>query len=133
MPDIFHYWGNDLTVSATGDILIADDSDSTTQQILRALMTNPAWNDSAGNPIASADYSDHPNFGAGLPRKIGSTLSAPYIRALVRSVVLSFPSVSRSPSPTIDVASFNDGATITIAYVNLVTGETDTLSFDINK
>ncbi|KUZ66889.1 hypothetical protein WI36_24300 [Burkholderia ubonensis] len=112
---------------------VANEGDSTTQQILRALMTNPALSDAAGNAIASADYSDHPSFGAGLPRRIGSTVNIPTVRALVRSVVYSFPSVCRSPAPTIDVQPFNDGATINIQYVNAATGETDTLSFDINK
>ncbi|MDN8027906.1 phage tail protein [Burkholderia multivorans] len=133
MPDLYHYWGGDLVVSPSGDLAVANDSDTTTQQILRALMTNPALSDAAGNAIASADYSDHPTFGAGLPRKIGSTISIPAVRAIVRSVVYSFHSVCRSPAPTIDVQPFNDGATINIQYVNAVTGETDTLYFDINK
>ena len=84
MTDLYHFWGNDLTASPSGDLATADDSETTLQQILRALMTNPALNDSAGNPIASADYSDHPTFGAGLPRRIGSNLNVGVIRGLVR-------------------------------------------------
>lgn len=133
MSDIYHDWGTDLSASPTGDLAVASDSDSTQQQILRALMTNPAFNDAAGNPIASADYADHPTFGAGLPRKIGSVISIPAVRAICRAVVLSFPAVSRSPAPVIDVIPFNNGATISISYLNLVTGETEELNFDINQ
>lgn len=133
MPDLYHYWGEDLSASASGDLATADDSDTTAQQILRQLMTNPAFNDAAGNPIASADYADHPDWGAGLPRKIGSVVNIPTVRAIVRSVVYSYPAVARSPAPSIVVTPFQDGATVSISYLNLVTGETDTLSFDINK
>ncbi|GJH22422.1 hypothetical protein CBA19CS22_37790 [Caballeronia novacaledonica] len=131
--DLYHYWGNDLNVSASGDLLLADFSDTTQQQILRALLTNPALSDRAGNPLATADYSDHPTFGAGLPRRVGSTLNVQELRGVVRSVVLSFPQVARTPGPTIDVTPFNDGATINIQYVNSATGATDTLFFDINQ
>jgi hypothetical protein len=131
--DLYHFWGEDLNVSASGDLATANDSDTTTQEILRQLMTNPALNDAAGNPISSADYADHPTWGAGLPRRIGSTIDMPTVRAVVRSVVYSYRTVARSPAPSIVVTPFNDGATVSISYLNLVTGETDTLSFDINK
>jgi hypothetical protein len=133
MSDIYHFWSNDLTVSASGDLLLADSSDTTQQQILRALLTNPALSDRAGNPLATADYSDHPTFGAGLPRRVGSTLNVAELRAIVRGVVVSFPGVARNPSPTIDITPFNDGATINIQYADLITGTTETLSFDINQ
>lgn len=133
MSDAFHFWGNDLNVSASGDLLLADSSDTTQQQILRALLTNPALHDRAGNPLATADYSDHPTFGAGLPRRVGSTLNVAELRAIIRGVVVSFPGVARNPSPVIDVLPFNDGATINIQYADLITGTTETLSFDINQ
>jgi hypothetical protein len=133
MPDIYHEWGSDLTASASGDLLLAGFSDTTQQQILRALLTNPALSDRAGNPIATADYSDHPTFGAGLPRRVGSTLNVQELRGVIRSVVTSFPQVSRTPAPTVDVTPFNDGATINIQYVNSATGAVDTLFFDINQ
>jgi hypothetical protein len=133
MTDIYHFWGNDINVSASGDLLLAGESDTTQQQILRALLTNPALSDRAGNPLATADYSDHPDFGAGLPRRVGSTLNVAELRALIRSVVVSFPSVARTPSPQIDVTPFNDGATIDIQYADLITGTTETLFFDINQ
>ncbi|WP_416052746.1 phage tail protein [Cupriavidus basilensis] len=133
MTDIYHLWGEDLNVSPSGDLLVANESDTTTQQILRALLTNAAFSDASGNPIASADYSDHPTYGASLPRRIGSTMDVGAIRAVVRSVVFGFPQVARSPAPAIDVSPFADGVSINISYLNLVTGETDTLSFDLGK
>jgi hypothetical protein len=131
--DIYHFWGSDITVAASGDLLLAGSSDTTQQQILRALLTNPALADRAGNPVATADYSDHPDFGAGLPRRVGSTLNVQELRAIILSVVVSFPSVASDPAPTIDVVPFNDGATINIQYADTITGETEFLSFDINQ
>lgn len=133
MTDIYHFWGGDIFASPTGDLQTADDSDSTTQQILRALMTNPALSDAVGNAIASADYSDHPQWGAGLPRKIGSNLNVSNVIATIRNIMFSFPGVARTPQPVIQVTPFNTGASIEIQYVNSITGEPDTLSFDINQ
>lgn len=133
MTDLFHQWGGDLSASPSGDIATASDTDSTNQQILRALMTNPALNDAAGNPIASADYQDHPTWGAGLPRKIGGPLLIGPIRSLIKSIVFSFPTVSRTPVPVVDVEPFDGGASINIEYFNSVAGETETLAFDIGQ
>jgi hypothetical protein len=133
MSDLYQYWGNDLNVSPSGDLALANSTDTTQQQILRGLLTNAALFDRAGNPLATADYSDHPDFGASLPRRIGSTLNVNEIRALVRSIVVSFPGVARTPAPVIDVIPFNNGATVNIQYADVITGETELLSFDINR
>lgn len=133
MTDLYHLWGQDLNVSPSGDLMTANASDTTKQQILRALLTNAALSDASGNPIASADYSDHPAYGASLPRRIGGTMNIRAIRAVVRSVVFGFPQVARSPAPSIDIAPFADGVSINISYLNLVTGETETLFFDLGK
>jgi len=129
--DLFHYWGEDLQASPTGDLSLAYMSTTTKQEILRALMTNAALSDSAGNPLTAADYLDHPDFGAGLPRRIGDLLDLGQISAVVMGVVLSFPEVSRSPRPVVDVTAFNDGATISIQYVDTASGGSELLSFDI--
>lgn len=96
-------------------------------------MTNPALKDAVGNPIASADYQDHPTWGAGLPRQIGSNLNAAKITSTIRNILYSFTGVARTPKPVIQVTPFNTGASIEIQYVNSITGEPDTLSFDLNK
>jgi hypothetical protein len=132
MTDIYHYWGGDLVVSASGDLQVATVADTSTQQILRALMTNPALQ-IQGEPAATADYADHPDWGAGLPRRIGSNLNVAVIQGAIRTCMYGFPSVARTPAPTIDVQPFNNGASIDISYYNLTTGETETLSFDIGQ
>jgi hypothetical protein len=133
LSDLHHFWGNDLSVSSSGDIALANHTDSTQQQILRALLTNPALFDRARNPLAAADYTDHPDYGAGLPRRIGETLDVRELRAIVRGAVIAFPGVARTPSPAIVITPFENGATIDITYVDVITGETETLSFDLNR
>ncbi len=42
MPDLSHLWGNDLTLSPTGDLATADTPNVTQQRVLRRLLTK-SW------------------------------------------------------------------------------------------
>lgn len=59
MQDLAHYFGNDLSVSAAGDLLAVDGDTKTQQRILRRLLTNPG------------DMMFHPDYGAGLGQWVG--------------------------------------------------------------
>ncbi|WP_118181309.1 phage tail protein [Paraburkholderia phosphatilytica] len=134
MSDIYHYWGNDLTVSPTGDLEVASATDSTEQEIIRALLTNPLLKDVSGDPVAQADYTDHPEWGAGLPRRIGSSIDSSELAALITSVLVTFPGVARVPIPSVSVVQDDLGtATVDITYYNTITGRTAVISFDLNK
>ena len=59
MADIQHTFGNDLTLSATGDIAIVDGTQRGQERVLRRLLTNPG------------DYIWLLNYGAILRRMVG--------------------------------------------------------------
>ena len=77
MSDLNHFYGGDLSLSATGDILKVDGSTQGQQRVLRRLLTNPALMDSSGKVTVVGDYIWHPTYGAGLPRMVGDTVDIP--------------------------------------------------------
>lgn len=119
MSDAFHYFGSDLTLSATGDLLTAEATDETTQRILRRLLTN------------IKGYIWEPGYGAGLPGMIGQTLDAAELSALIKSQMYLEADVSHAPEPQIAVQQIPNGVAVQITYVGNATGETDFLSFDV--
>lgn len=133
MADLFQYWSNDLSIAANGDLSVADGDTLAQQELLRALMTNPQWSDSAGNPLASPDYTWHADFGAGIPRRIGKTLNASELRGTILSTIKTIAGIAQTPTPSVTVTPFNNGAAVTIQYADAVTGQVATLSFDINQ
>ncbi|KMQ80342.1 hypothetical protein BPMI_02406c [Candidatus Burkholderia pumila] len=60
-------------------------------------------------------------------------MDARELRAIVRGMVVSFPGGARMPSPAIIVTPFENGATIDITYSDVIAGETEALSFDLNR
>lgn len=133
MTDVFHFWGGDLSVSASGDLLLADQSTTGTQRVYRRLLTNPALSDSAGNPVASADYTWHPTYGAGVPRKIGSPGNVPATKALIKGQMLLESAVARSPAPTITLTQTNNTVSASIKYVDANTAAPQFVSFDLSQ
>lgn len=133
MTDVNHFWGNDISIAANGDLSFADGDTFAQQELLRALMTNPRWTDSTGSPIASPDYTWHPNFGAGIPRRIGRTLNASELRGVIQATIKTIAGIAQTPAPNVIVTPFNNGASVTIQYADAVTGQVATLSFDINQ
>ena len=133
MTDLNHFWSNDLAISANGDLAVADGDTLAQQELLRALMTNPQLADSAGNPIASPDYTWHADFGAGIPRRIGKTLNTSELRGAILSTIRTIAGIAQSPAPAVTVTPFNNGAAVTIQYADATTGQIATLSFDINN
>ena len=117
--DAFHYWGNDLNVSATGGLLLADGLEQSKQRILRRLLTNP------GDYIWELDY------GAGLPSCIGQTLNVPELTALIRSQMYLEASVSHEPEPDVAVQTMPNGIAVQITYTDIETGQSVPLYFDV--
>jgi phage baseplate assembly protein W len=121
MPDIDHLWGNDLSVNATGDLATVDGTSLGEQRVLRRLLTNPG------------EYIWHPEYGAGLPQKVGSLLDIPALKALITAQMFQEAAVSRTPLPVITVSQTDiSTASIQISYVDAQTGEQASLSFDLN-
>lgn len=120
MPDAAHFFGGDLQVSATGDILMVDGPVLTQQRLLRRLLTNQ------GDYIWQLDY------GAGLGAFVGKPANAARIGAVIRNQVLLEPTVARVPVPTVSVAVQPTGVvTATVRYADAVTGTSQVLSFPL--
>lgn len=124
MASIFHIWGQDLEISASGDLQTASQITESDQAVLRRLLTNPG------------EYIFHPEYGAGLPRFVGADLSnGRYneIEALVTGQMQLEDTVAHEPPP---VASFqaipSEGLLYcTISYTWAQTGQRRTLSFSV--
>jgi hypothetical protein len=121
MPDLSHLWGEDLQVSATGDILTVDGDDLTTQRILRRLMT------------AEGGYIWNLSYGGGVPARVGDVVDIPLITSVIRSQIALEATVARTPAPTITVSEILNGVSVSILFYSAATGQQSTLSFDINQ
>lgn len=128
--DLFQYYGGDLSVSASGDLLLADQPTTGTQRVYRRLLTNPQLSDANGNPVASADYTWHPTYGAGVPRKVGSPGNIPATKALIKGQMLLESAVAAQPPPTITLTQTNNTVSATIQYVDANTATPQFVSFD---
>ena len=91
MSDVGQYFGSDLQLSATGDLLVVTGIVESEQRVLRRLMTN------------TNDYLAEPTYGGGLPGDIGSTTSATAVSRKVVSQMRLEPSVAASPVPQVQV------------------------------
>jgi hypothetical protein len=132
MKDCNQFYGNDIAASATGDLMSVEGTDKGQQRILRRLLTNPREVLADGS-ILPADYIWHPTYGAGLPRKVGSVLDADKIRAIIRGQMLLEDCVAKNPEPVITVTVIPNGISAFIQYKDAISGETQTLSFSVDK
>lgn len=125
MTDLYHYWGTDLQLSATGDLLTVDGVTETDQRILRGLMT------------AAPEYVFHPKYGAAIGKHVGDALSiSDYsrIKADIRSIVIRDVNVSTNPAPQLDFKATASGyLSVSISYIYKPTGQLQTLAFNVGK
>ncbi|ACR29138.1 MULTISPECIES: hypothetical protein [Burkholderia] len=133
MVDLYHYYGTDLSASPSGDLVVADGPTTGVQRVYRRLLTNPALSDAAGNPIASADYTWQPQYGAGVPRKIGSPGNVPVTTALIKGQMLLEAAVARQPQPQISLTQTQNVVSTSISYTDANTAQTQLVSFDISQ
>lgn len=113
MSDVALEWHNDFIASANGDLLLVDGDDEVRQRLERRLFT------------AVNGYVWHPEYGAGLPQKIGSVLSVERIRAVVAAQITMEASVAPSPPPILTVVANKnkpDEVFIGIQYWDAQTG-----------
>ncbi|HQT26279.1 MAG TPA: hypothetical protein PLK99_06740 [Burkholderiales bacterium] len=125
MTDEFHWWGQDIQFSASGDDLPVSGVDEINQRILRGLLTNPG------------EYIWHPTYGAGLGKKVGIALSAEVsaeIKAAILAIMRTEPDVQMLPQPTIELQSDSSGFLgAQIIWVYTPTGQQQSLSFKPSK
>lgn len=100
--DAYVDWGGDFRVDAKGGLMMIDGDTEVRQRLERRLFT------------AVKGYVWHPDYGAGLPQKIGTVLSVEEIRAVCAAQLALEASVALSPPAKIFVTSNNKRDTITI-------------------
>ena len=106
MADVSLEWEDDFQINSSGDLLVVDGDDEVRQRLERRLFT------------AVQGYVWHPDYGAGLPQKIGSVLSVADIKSVVSSQLALEASVAPSPPPQLTVsADPNDPEIVTIGIL----------------
>lgn len=124
MADLNHYVGNDLNAGVIGDLATVTGITRSQQRILRRLLTNPG------------DYIFQPDYGAGLPGKVGQLMDVQKIKALIRSQMLLEESVAPSPAPVITVSQLPtdlNSLSVTIQYTDADTKLPTVLAFTVSN
>ncbi len=122
--DVYHYFGNDIVTSPTGDLQTVDGITKSQQRILRRLLTNPGT------------YIFHPSYGAGLPRYIGQALTTTKfqeIKGLITSQIFLEESVSKTPAPVITLSANQTVLYCSIKYTDATTLLPQILSFQVTN
>lgn len=120
LSDVGHYWGSDTRLSATGGLDRSAGAQRSKERVLRRLLTNPG------------DCIFHPDYGAGLPQRVGSNVNAAEIKALVRTQMRLEPSVARNPEPAITVREIPNGVSLSIAYTSMPDKQPVALTFSVS-
>jgi hypothetical protein len=121
MSDLFQYYGNDISLSSSGDILPVSGTVQGQQRILRRLLTNPG------------EYIWHPEYGAGLPAWVGENLDIPKLTGIIKGQMLLESVVAPFPAPVVQISEIPFGITCNIQYNDSVTQQPVTLSFNVNQ
>jgi hypothetical protein len=119
--DIAHYWGNDLTLDSTGDLLSVEDVTKGQQRVLRRLLTNPQ------------EYVWHGEYGAGLPLYIGDPLDVDVVTAVIRFQIALEAQVAADPQANVIVNPILGGVHARVIYTDADTGNPVTLEFDVSQ
>ncbi len=128
--EVSHWWGNDLEVDNTGDLLLTSGTERGEQRVLRRLLTNSA-DASQGLP---GDYLWDQAYGGSLPRQIGKPLDAGKTSSTITSTMALESAVAKTPPPQISVsqlASNAAGFSVQIAYQDAASNTPVVLSFNV--
>ncbi|MDR3736028.1 MAG: hypothetical protein P4L10_10895 [Acidobacteriaceae bacterium] len=121
MAGISHYFGNDLSFSATGDLATVSDADLTTQRILRRILTAPGG------------YIWNPTYGCGLPSQIGQPTNVMAVQNAIRAQIFQEATVAKAPEPVITLTGNPDGTFVAnIIYTDAPSGQTKTLTVPVS-
>lgn len=111
MSALSHTMGGDLDLSGTGSVAVVTSADQTRQALLRRLCTN-----------ADA-YIWQPDYGAGLPARVGSVMDEAGVRALVLEQIQQERGVDQTQTITVTISNPRVGAyLLAIAYTDADTG-----------
>jgi hypothetical protein len=116
MSELEHSFGNDLTLTAAGDLALVTGVQEGQERVLRRLLTNPGAN------IWQLNY------GGGLGQIVGTTTATQTIQALIFGQMQLENVVDQTVPPSVAVIQNPDGSTLAaIQYTDANTGQTFTL------
>ncbi len=122
MADAWQVFGGDFSVSATGDLAVADGAVLGQQRVLRRLLTSPG------------DYLWQLDYGAGLGRFVGETVDVARIEAVIRGQMFKEAAVARQPEPVVEVSADALGRVyVQVRYADAASGATQMLSFSVSN
>jgi hypothetical protein len=120
LEDVEHTWGGDIALSPTGDLGRVSGARRSEQRVLRRLMT------------VQGEYLWEPNYGGGLPARIGQTLSLPEIKTAISGQMRLEDAVSKAPPPVVNVRAITGGVAAAVQYTSLPDKQPVSLAFDLN-
>lgn len=121
LDDVGHFWGGDVFTSPSGDLLRVERSERSKERVLRRLLTNPG------------ELLFHPDYGAGIPKRVGENLDEREISALIRTQMAKEASVAQTPAPSITVVPITNGVSVTLNYVALPDRQPVSLGFNVES
>lgn len=121
LTDLSATWDGDLALSASGDLATVEPGTGKAyQRLIRTLFTNPD-----GMEL-------HPDFGVGIGSWEGQTFGSAQeqaLQALVYQNVLGDPDIT-DPEVTVEIVN-PSLVTVTVSYLDAVTGQPSTFSFGV--
>lgn len=121
--DAYLNWGQDLSFSSTGDLLMTSGNMLSEQSVIRRLMTNPL------------DYIFAPTYGAGIPSYVGQDFSVDSFDTIQSAILNNMfleQSVSQNPQPVIQFQTIQAGLFVQINYTVNSTQQPIVLNFGVN-
>ena len=118
MTDAALYFGSDFALSATGDLRLAAGDEASKQRIFRRLLT------------VAKDYLWQPDYGAGVPQRIGAPLDVAELTALITGQMRLEQGVDQSMPPVISLVTIPGGVSCSIQYA-VQHGDPQSLSFEV--
>jgi hypothetical protein len=119
MADLFHWWGQDLVLTSSGDLALSDGLMKDNQRIFRRLCTNGGQ---SGAQVA--EYMFHPNYGGSAPWYVGRTTDEATLEGVIRSQMYQETAVAHDPEPIITPHVSPDGTfDVKIQYTDAATGD----------
>lgn len=119
--DLAHWYGNDLSAAASGDLLTVGEPTLTEQRLVRRLLT------------VLGSYFWELKYGAGLSAYVGKTASTKTIKAIVLAQLKRERSIQQTPNaPQVTVTSNPDGTfVVTIQYWNNLVSASRQVKFPV--
>ncbi len=118
MADLALQFGGDLSVSATGDLLVVSGAGLTEQRVLRRLLTN------------AGDYIWQLTYGAGLGAYVGQPAVQSALQGVIRNQLALESAVAQTPAPVITAMVRNSGnVDLSITYSDAQAATSTQLNF----